>query len=140
MKSLNKVLCAILCLALVLSLAACGKSTAESGAWGVIKYILSEPQQRKFTIPDESGYTRSGMPVIYDVVESYNRQNFTAEQCEQFFDLMERTHCTLAYKDESLRQIIMEVGQRYLAGDITAADAARQIHSRVSIYMAEQYG
>lgn len=115
-------------------------STNKSGAWGVIKYILSEPQQRKFTIPDESGYTRSGMPVIYDVVESYNRQNFTDEQCELFFDLMERTHCTLAYKDESLRQIIMEVGQRYLAGDITAAAAARQIQSRISIYMAEQYG
>lgn len=115
-------------------------SANKGGAWGIIKYILSEPQQRKFTIPDESGYTRSGMPVIYSVVESYNRQNFSAEQCEQFFDLIERTHSTLAYNDESLRRIIMEVGQRYLAGDITAADAARQIQSRISIYMAEQYG
>lgn len=115
-------------------------SSNKSGAWGAIKYILSEQKQRKFTMTSEAGYTRNDMPVIYDVVESYNRQNFTDEQCELFFDLIERTHSTLAYNDQSLRQIIMEVGQRYLAGDISAADAARQIQSRISIYMSEQYG
>lgn len=115
-------------------------SANKSGAWGIIKYILSEPQQRKLTRIDEDGLARGSMSVIHDVMESYNRQNFTDEQCELFFDLIERTHSTLAYNDQSLRQIIMEVGQRYLAGDITAGDAARQIQSRISIYMAEQYG
>lgn len=109
-------------------------SSNKAAAWGVIKFILSPGRQWDIA----SNFAR-GMPVLYEVMEDYNRQNYSEEQYRAFLSLLERTGSAVAYRDETLRLIIMDEGRAYLAGDKSAAEAARQIQSRISIYMAEQY-
>lgn len=109
-------------------------SQNKSAAWGVIKYLLSENQQ--WNVASEIG----SMPVIQSVAEEYNRKNFSEEQCEKFFDLLERTHYVQTGADATIREIIMETCQPYLAGDKSLEETTKLLQSRVSIYMAEQYG
>ena len=47
---------------------------------------------------------------------------------------------TLAQVDGSIMAIVAQESERYYAGQQSAQEAARQIQSRVSIYLAEQYG
>lgn len=46
----------------------------------------------------------------------------------------------MAYRDEAVMNIIQEECAPLLRGEGTAADAAKRIQSRVSLYMIEQYG
>ena len=111
-----------------------GGSQNKSAAWGVIKYLLSENQQ--WNVAGEIG----SMPVTRSVVEEYNRQNFSGEQCEKFFDLLERTHYVQTGADTTIREIIMETCRPYLAGDKSLEETVDLLQSKVSIYLAEQYG
>ena len=46
----------------------------------------------------------------------------------------------MAYRDEAVMTIIQEECAPLLRGEGTAADAAKRIQSRASLYMTEQYG
>ena len=77
--------------------------------------------------------------MIYEVMEAYNRQNYSREQCRAFFDLLERTKGAAIYRNDTLVQIIMEEGQPYLMGSRSPEETGEDIQSRISIYMSEQY-
>lgn len=109
-------------------------SQKKDAAWSFIKYLLSDEQQW------EIANGRTNMPVIRSVVEEYNRLNFDEAQCSKFFSLLERTHYVQTGADITIRELIMENGQPYLYGDKSLDETVKLLQSRVSIYMAEQYG
>lgn len=109
-------------------------SQKKDTAWSFIKYMLSDEQQW------EVAKGRADMPVIRAVAEEYNRLNFDEAQCSKFFSLLERTHYVQTGADTTIRELIMETCQPYLYGDKSLDETAKLLQSKVSIYMAEQYG
>ena len=106
----------------------------KDGAWGFIKYMLSESVQW------EVARGAISIPVIRSVAEEYNRQNYNQEQYDKLATLIERTRFVQTGADATVREMIIEVCQPYLAGDKSLEETAKLLQSRVSIYMAEQYG
>lgn len=110
-------------------------SLNKQGAWQFIKMMLSRKSQ--LNIANSFG---SGFPVIYDIVKETSERTVDAQSAAKFYDLLTRTKSAELYSDNILRNIIIECGQAYLAGDKTLDETANAIQSRVSIYLAEQYG
>lgn len=109
-------------------------SQKKDMAWSFIKYLLSDEQQW------EVATGSSDMPVIRSVVEEYNRLNFDEAQCSKFFSLLDRTHYVQTGADTTIRELIIETCQPYLYGDKSLDETVKLLQSRVSIYLAEQYG
>ena len=63
----------------------------------------------------------------------------TDADADSFYALIDRVKNSTLYDTQMLR-IISEESQAYFNGDKTAAEAARIIQSKASIYLAEQYG
>lgn len=47
---------------------------------------------------------------------------------------------TMNFYDDAVMDIILEESQELLAGNVTAAETAKNIQSRASLYMLEKYG
>lgn len=109
-------------------------SQNKAGAWGFIKYMLSDERQW------DVASSRSSMPVIRSVVEEYNQQNFDDAQCQKLFSLLDRMAYVQTGADTTIREMIMETCQPYLAGDKSLEETVKNIQSRASLYMSEQYG
>ena len=54
--------------------------------------------------------------------------------------LLENTRGADRCSDSQVRDIILECGQAYLAGDKSLEETVELIQSRASIYVSEQYG
>ncbi|MCL2045142.1 MAG: hypothetical protein FWG88_01990 [Oscillospiraceae bacterium] len=79
--------------------------------------------------------------------ESYYGMNYadfqyiyvmTQEQADQILEIFDTVNVVSGVYDESLMEIIQEGAESFFNGRAIAADAARVIQSRVSIYIAEQ--
>lgn len=110
-------------------------SQNKQGAWNFIKILLSRSNQ--LSVANTFG---AGFPVIYDIVKETGDRTADAQSAAQFYDLLTRTKCAELYGDATLRDIIIENGQAYIAGGKTLQETAQLIQSKASIYLSEQYG
>ena len=110
-------------------------SQNKQGAWYFIKTMLSRSNQLK--IANTYG---AGMPVIYDVLKEASSNTANEKYTETFYALLERTKYAELYGDATLREIIIDSSQAYLAGEKTLKETTQLIQSKASVYAAEQYG
>lgn len=130
-------------------------STCKNGALDFIKYLLSDPLQK--TVPDcplvmarldermekwEAQYLEypAQLYTFYGGIEvTIQGETDLGQVKARLAEIINRIDCTTIIDEEVLNILIRE-SQAYFAGSISAAEAAANIQSRVSIYLAEQYG
>lgn len=103
-----------------------------AGAWAYIRSQLTEEAQLRYG---------AGLPVNCAALLSLAHSQLEDEgDISLLTGLLERTDAARTWDDDALREIILECGGKYLAGECTAAEAASEIQSRAGLYLAEQYG
>ena len=110
-------------------------SLNKAGAWYFIKTMFSRSNQLK--IANVNG---TKIPVIYDIALEVAEDTASQEDLEEFLDLLERTKYAELYGDSTLREIIIDNSQAYLAGTKSLVETVQLIQSKASIYVAEQFG
>ena len=110
-------------------------SQNKQGAWYFIKTMLSRSNQLK--IANTYG---SGMPVIYDITKEVAERTANENETTEFYDLIARTRYAEVYGDATLRSIIIDNSQAYLAGTRSLDETVKLIQSKASVYVSEQFG
>ena len=125
------------------SLGIMASSPNRDGAWRFVKTFMqgeSEP------------YLSEGIPVFREsfdqaVENTMQRKQSNVDDYESFNEQDAAAMRKLVYgtdrlviRDEAVTGTIQKQIEAFLGGAITAEQAAKQIQSRMSIYMAEQYG
>ena len=114
-----------------------GQSTER--CWKFIKYMVMNAP---------NGLDLPRMPVYKPLLDAAIKEAHTSDSlqvkvtdadADSFYALIDRVENSTLYDTQMLR-IISEESQAYFNGDKTAAEAARIIQSKASIYLAEQYG
>lgn len=123
-------------------------SANKNGAWRFVRALILGSGEGEYTggIPVLKEKFESSVEAhvegMREYVEKYGEKygvenSFTAADAAAFRELVYGT-TKLAYSDETLLDILEEQINAYLGGKGTAEDAAAQIQSRVSVYLAEQ--
>lgn len=144
------------------------RSKHQAEAWEFIKYMISDEGEQaaqalsqiplkksvckstvdnllnpyakydghELTLNDDGSFSVDGvyMDQVYDPSPV-----ITPEQAGEYYRLIDSAITVYDY-DPSIFDIIKNAAQRYFAGNYTPDEAAEEIQSRVSIYLAEQYG
>ncbi len=110
-------------------------SQNKQGAWYFIKTMLSRSNQLK--IANTYG---SGMPVIFDITKEVAERTASEKETTEFYDLIARTRYAEVYGDATLRSIIIDNSQAYLAGTRSLDETVKLIQSKASVYVSEQFG
>lgn len=114
-----------------------GRSTDR--CWSFIKHMM-------MNVSNSLDYPR--MPVYKPLLDAAIAEAHTSESlrvkvtdadADSLYALLDRVKNSTLY-DTQLMNIISAESQAYFNGDKTAAEAARLIQSKASIYLAEQYG
>ena len=106
-------------------------SSNKEGAWAFIKEQLSMDKQM------DMEYC---LPVNRQALLRMAEEELSGEQVEKLMGLLENTKGADRCSDSQVRNIILECGQAYLAGDKSLEETVELIQSRASIYVSEQYG
>lgn len=106
-------------------------SRNKAGAWAFMRSQLVEAAQTGI---------KYALPVNLDALMREAEAVLSEDELLLLEDLLSSTKYTENYSDSAIRDIIMECGKAYLAGDKTADETAAMIQSKASIYLAEQYG
>ena len=153
----------------VIHLGISSSSAEKESAWSFFQFLLSENYQSSFMELNGKEYKGRwqlpGIPVVkknLDKRVDYWMSMYSEKPAElgtfsggsviiiegktanettraEAMALIEKVSCI--YKpNEEIYSIIMEVSMPFFAGDKTAEEVANLIQSRVSIYLAEQYG
>lgn len=112
----------------------------QDGAWRFVKTLMQNPQG---SISDGISVFRDEFEREIDAAITNTRDarfaidNFNADDAAR---LREQVYGTtkLVHADEALLQVIRSEASAFFAGQKSAEEAARQIQSRLSIYVAEQ--
>ena len=110
-------------------------SLNKEGAWYFIKMLFSRSSQ--LNIANTFG---TGMPVIYDILKETSEYAANERDCSKLYDLLERTKYAELYGDDTLREIIIDSSQAYLAGKKTLEETVQLIQSKANLYISEQFG
>lgn len=113
------------------SMAIPANSSNKEGAWAYIKEQLSMDKQMDIEYC---------LPVNRQALLRMAEEELSGEQVERFMGLLENTRGADRCSDSQVRDIILECGQAYLAGDKSLEETVELIQSRASIYVSEQYG
>ena len=113
------------------SMAIPANSSNKEGAWAFIKEQLSMDKQM------DMEYC---LPVNRQALLRMAEEELSGEQVEKLMGLLENTKGADRCSDSQVRNIILECGQAYLAGDKSLEETVELIQSRASIYLSEQYG
>ena len=113
------------------SMAIPANSSNKEGAWAFIKEQLSMDKQM------DMEYC---LPVNRQALLRRAEEELSGEQVERLMGLLENTRGADRCSDSQVRDIILECGQAYLAGDKSLEETVELIQSRASIYVSEQYG
>ena len=125
------------------------QSAHKDGAWAFLRTMLSEKKQSGNMVPitcaaydaaiaEEKEHIEGGAVIELPGADGEGREYpITTENLDTFDELVNSVTGVYEY-DSALMEIIWSEAQGYFAGDKTAEDTAKNIQSRVSIYMAEQ--
>lgn len=113
------------------SMAIPANSANKEGAWAFIKEQLSMDKQMDIEYC---------LPVNRQALLRKAEEELSGEQVERLMGLLENTQGADRCSDSQVRDIILECGQAYLAGDKSLEETVELIQSRASLYVSEQYG
>lgn len=119
-------------------------SKHQDGAWRFVRTLMTseseEDQAISFGIPVfRERFERAITSTLSNNGEFQGLAMFNADDAQR---LREQVYGTtkLIHTDEQILQVIQSEINAYLDGQKTAEEAAKQIQSRLSLYLAEQYG
>lgn len=112
-------------------------SQHKDAAWCFLKILLQQNNGTGFPVLAARLDKQLDARVTDEEVRGY--KSFTAEDADKLRELVYATDKTVC-EDQQLIELISGVIQDYLAGRYSAEDAAANLQSRASIYIAEQYG
>ncbi len=112
-------------------------SQHKDAAWCFLKILLQQNNGTGFPVLAARLDKQLDARVTDEEVRGY--KSFTAEDADKLRELVYATDKTVC-EDQQLIELISGVIQDYLAGHYSAEDAAANLQSRASIYIAEQYG
>lgn len=119
-------------------------SKHQDGAWRFVRTLMTseseEDQAISFGIPVfRERFERAITSTLSNNGEFQGLAMFNADDAQR---LREQVYGTtkLIRTDEQILQVIQSEINAYLDGQKTAEEAAKQIQSRLSLYLAEQYG
>lgn len=124
------------------AISAFAATASPEGCWEFIKYAVTHDADGMFAGFGSPVY----LPLLQKSVEEWNvdpllipELKITDEDMTVYLDAVNDAPA-MAYRDEAVMNIIQEECAPLLRGEGTAADAAKRIQSRASLYMTEQYG
>lgn len=138
--------------------AICGISANPGAAWDFMRFLLSDTVQndRQLTpglpivtaamenrLTELAQHYQDDKMIFYASVDGTPVEISPRPADERTLDkirIMANQMDAIAQVDGSIMEIIMREAEKYYAGQISAQDAGTNIQSRVSIYLAEQYG
>lgn len=127
-----------------LKFAVSSQSVSQDAAWDFLRFTASEYGQ---TLDAESGFS-AALSVLEDdinhtvkngVTTLTKEYDFSQEFAQEFMDLINSTD-VVSGADIVIEDIIVKLAAAYFDGKQSVEDTARNIQSRVSIYLSEQYG
>lgn len=116
------------------------------GCWEYIKFMLKYPDLNGSISSGEMG--NYGLPVFLpllqkriEVVQQSEKYpvRLTDYYSDRLMSLIEEIDNVAIY-DEKVMELIQAESQKYFQGRVTSEKAAETIHSKINIYLAEQYG
>ena len=112
-------------------------SQHKDAAWCFLKILLQQNNGTGFPVLAARLDKQLDARVTDEEVRGY--MSFTVEDANKLRELVYATDKTVC-EDQQLLELISGVIQDFLAGRYSAKDAAANLQSRASIYIAEQYG
>ena len=112
-------------------------SQHKDAAWCFLKILLQQNNGAGFPVLTARLDKQLNALVTDEEVRGY--MSFTAEDADKLRELVNATDKTVC-EDQQLIELISGVIQDFLAGRYSAEEAAANLQSRASIYIAEQYG
>lgn len=112
-------------------------SQHKDAAWCFLKILLQQNNGTGFPVLAARLDKQLDARVTDEKVRGY--KSFTAEDADKLRELVYATDKTVC-EDQQLIELISGVIQDFLSGRYSAEEAAANLQSRASIYIAEQYG
>lgn len=129
---------------LELRFAISAQSGSQDAAWDFLKFTASEYGQ---TLDAGSGFSAL-LPVLEDNIDDavkngvsigFAEYDYSEEEAQEFMDLINST-TVVSSADIVIEDIIVNLASAYFKGEQSVEAAARNIQSRICIYLSEQFG
>lgn len=126
------------------SLGVMADTAHKDACWQFVKYMIMNPG---YIYDKELEVRNQGFP-LYIPAMPENPETLTdpnrlfeplQSDADAFLALVDQC-TTMSFYDDAVMDIILEEAQELLAGNRTAAETAKNIQERASLYMLEQYG
>lgn len=126
------------------SLGVMADTAHKDACWQFVKYMIMNPgyiYDKKLEVRNQ-GFPLY-IPAMPENPETLTDPNRLFEplqsDADAFLALVDQC-TTMNFYDDAIMDIILEEAQELLAGNVTAAETAKNIQDRASLYMLEQYG
>ena len=129
---------------LVGSLGVMADTAHKDACWQFVKYMIMNPgyiYDKKLEVRNQ-GFPLyiPAMPENPETLTDPNRLFEPLQSDADAFRALAARCTTMSFYDDAVMDIILEEAQELLAGNVTAAETAKNIQERASLYMLEQYG
>ena len=103
-----------------------------------LRGMLEDGWQARVAERWELPVIRSALDRMFDDARTSGEVTLSDAETERFYRLLEETTIFI-YDDNTIREIIMEEAEDFLAGVRNAEDTAALIQNRVTLYLQETY-
>ena len=126
------------------SLGVMADTAHKDACWQFVKYMIMNPgyiYDKKLEVRNQ-GFPLyiPAMPENPETLTDPNRLFEPLQSDADAFRALAAQCTTMSFYDDAVMDIILEEAQELLAGNVTAAETAKNIQNRASLYMLEQYG
>ena len=126
------------------SLGVMADTAHKDACWQFVKYMIMHPgyiYDKKLEVRNQ-GFPLyiPAMPENPKTLTDPNRLFEPLQSDADAFRALAARCTTMNFYDDAIMDIILEEAQELLAGNVTAAETAKNIQNRASLYMLEQYG
>lgn len=126
------------------SLGVMADTAHKDACWQFVKYMIMNPgyiYDKKLEVRNQ-GFPLyiPAMPENPKTLTDPNRLFEPLQSDADAFRALAARCTTMNFYDDAIMDIILEEAQELLAGNVTAAETAKNIQNRASLYMLEQYG
>lgn len=125
------------------SLGVMADTAHKDACWQFVKYMIMNPgyiYDKKLEVRNQ-GFPLyiPAMPENPETLTDPNRLFEPLQSDADAFRALAAQCTTMSFYDDAIMDIILEEAQELLAGNVTAAETAKNIQERASLYMLEQY-
>ena len=124
------------------SLGVMADTAHKDACWQFVKYMIMHPGYIYDMEVRNQGFPLyiPAMPENPETLTDPNRLFEPLQSDADAFRALAAQCTTMSFYDDAVMDIILEEAQELLAGNRTAAETAKNIQERASLYMLEQYG